>query len=99
MAGTTGFEPATFDVTGRRSNQLSYVPAAITLSPSQNNTRRRSLLRGSLTGTAVISTAAAQPENQQRDQHHHQNNPKILHKPHLGNAAASIPGTIFNAFL
>ena len=27
MAGTTGFEPATSDVTGRRSNQLSYVPA------------------------------------------------------------------------
>jgi hypothetical protein len=26
MAGTTGLEPATFDVTGRRSNQLSYVP-------------------------------------------------------------------------
>ncbi len=27
MAGTTGFEPATSDVTGRRSNQLNYVPA------------------------------------------------------------------------
>ena len=26
MAGTTGFEPATSDVTGRRSNQLNYVP-------------------------------------------------------------------------
>ena len=27
MAGTTGLEPATSYVTGRRSNQLSYVPA------------------------------------------------------------------------
>lgn len=27
FAGTTGLEPATFAVTGRRSNQLIYVPA------------------------------------------------------------------------
>ena len=26
IAGTTGLEPATFCVTGRRSNQLSYAP-------------------------------------------------------------------------
>ena len=26
MAGTTGLEPATSDVTGRRSDQLNYVP-------------------------------------------------------------------------
>jgi hypothetical protein len=29
MAGTTGLEPATSDVTGRRSNQLNYVPACL----------------------------------------------------------------------
>jgi hypothetical protein len=32
MAGTTGLEPATSGVTGRRSNQLSYVPASRVLS-------------------------------------------------------------------
>ena len=31
MAGTTGLEPATSDVTGRRSNQLNYVPRNVTL--------------------------------------------------------------------
>jgi putative transposase len=30
MAGTTGLEPATSDVTGRRSNQLNYVPDFVT---------------------------------------------------------------------
>ena len=34
MAGTTGLEPATSDVTGRRSNQLSYVPAEAVTSVS-----------------------------------------------------------------
>jgi hypothetical protein len=30
LAGTTGLEPATSDVTGRRSNQLNYVPVSRT---------------------------------------------------------------------
>jgi alkaline phosphatase D len=34
MAGTTGLEPATSDVTGRRSNQLNYVPAKGCIYPS-----------------------------------------------------------------
>ena len=38
MAGETGLEPATSDVTGRRSNQLSYSPKAFyMLSKLSNN--------------------------------------------------------------
>jgi hypothetical protein len=37
MAGTTGLEPATSDVTGRRSNQLSYVPAEWVTSVTHQN--------------------------------------------------------------
>ena len=33
-AGTTGLEPATFAVTGRRSNQLIYVPTEVTNIPT-----------------------------------------------------------------
>ena len=51
MAGATGLEPATSGVTGRRSNQLSYAPAAesraVLFSPSRgvkhpHRIRRRS---------------------------------------------------------
>ena len=36
MAGATGLEPATYGVTGRHSNQLSYAPA----SPAFGRARR-----------------------------------------------------------
>ena len=39
MAGTTGLEPATSDVTGRRSNQLNYVPAWCRVVEFQNITK------------------------------------------------------------
>ena len=39
MAGTTGLEPATSDVTGRRSNQLNYVPALCRVS-DKNSTQQ-----------------------------------------------------------
>ena len=38
MAGTTGLEPATSDVTGRRSNQLNYVPARRQIGPFNSTT-------------------------------------------------------------
>jgi hypothetical protein len=50
MAGTTGLEPATSDVTGRRSNQLSYVPAMspdnqiVTRSPAIHQIALRGIL-------------------------------------------------------
>ncbi len=50
VAGTTGLEPATSDVTGRRSNQLSYVPAMsldnqiVTRTPPVHQIARRGIL-------------------------------------------------------
>ena len=37
MAGWTGLEPATSDVTGRRSNQLNYHPAGVLAGSSGGN--------------------------------------------------------------
>ena len=37
LAGTTGLEPATSDVTGRRSNQLNYVPFSLKTSDIKQN--------------------------------------------------------------
>ena len=50
LAGATGLEPATFGVTGRRSNQLSYAPAGATaikvwLSASQGSPPKIGLFR------------------------------------------------------
>ena len=43
MAGATGLEPATFGVTGRHSNQLSYAPAAV---PKAGDARRGPMYGG-----------------------------------------------------
>src|SRR3954452_12374789 len=40
VAGTTGLEPATSDVTGRRSNQLNYVPFVVDTSDIRRISRR-----------------------------------------------------------
>ena len=53
MAGTTGLEPATSDVTGRRSNQLNYVPDPaylfiLTCALSKLNRKRDTPVPGSL---------------------------------------------------
>ena len=40
MAGTTGLEPATSDVTGQRSDQLSYVPLVRKTSDIRSITQR-----------------------------------------------------------
>ena len=54
MAGTTGLEPATSDVTGRRSNQLNYVPACVTRDSSIVARGRRRFQTGRLSRFAAI---------------------------------------------
>ena len=64
MAGLTGLEPATSCVTGRRSNQLNYNPAAAApgaakarfSKPRQNTAPRRALSIGAPYRGAPIST-------------------------------------------
>ena len=75
MAGTAGLEPVTSDVTGRRSNQLSYVPAVT--SYSQRLPRRPRLRNHPVTtflpethasvfrfGLLFVLDSRLQPQNQ-----------------------------------
>ncbi len=57
MAGTTGLEPATSDVTGRRSNQLNYVPAK--RNSHDSSTTASGKLRGMINHVLISCFAAA----------------------------------------
>jgi hypothetical protein len=46
MAGMTGLEPATFGVTSRHSNQLSYTPSEKVSKRSLSLARRRPIVKG-----------------------------------------------------
>ena len=54
MAGRTGIEPATSDVTGRRSNQLNYRPREL-----MENTLR--LIPFSVTRNGVVGGTGIEP--------------------------------------
>ena len=60
MAGRTGLEPATSDVTGRRSNQLNYHPA---LGRRENHPQRVTFLSRSQNKFGRIEEWAVQGSN------------------------------------
>ena len=65
MAGWTGLEPATSDVTGRRSNQLNYHPARwvrLCASPRQRPGRRIRLENARSERGTSLSAEAPQQE-------------------------------------
>jgi len=67
MAGWTGLEPATSDVTGRRSNQLNYHPVAKSVDPVSSAFRS-----GALSGRPVqpIDRVCVRPDHRTRSPPH-----------------------------